>query len=255
MAKKQTTQEFLLDIFRDLRKRPDFPLEGIAKKVAFISTPRSGSTMFCDVLYRTGKCGHPMEWINTRYISAYAQLFQTQDIDITRYLEFVMRKTTSENGVFALNFHVEQHQEMLKHKVNIFDLGFDHCYYVYREQKLDQAYSLARASLTDQWTADTSGSRKIEGKIGRARILKALVHVAASEEFYEQQLRSRVTGEFAYEDFRDLGKTTAYASIFKDLGLNPESVAVSTDMKRQQRGQASEELAALKAYLDPAMAG
>ena len=68
-----TTEERLIDIFSDIDKHPDFPIKEITKKVAIVSTPRCGSSMFCDVLRNTDRVGDPKEWINKRYLSAYSK--------------------------------------------------------------------------------------------------------------------------------------------------------------------------------------
>ena len=123
--KSKTTDEKLLDLFSDLDKQHDFPVRELQKKVAIISTPRCGSSMFCDILRKTGVIGTPLEWVNMRYLGAYSKYFELNNIDMSQYLDFIYRKTTSPNGIFAINFHIEQYVEMLKHKFNIFDLNFD----------------------------------------------------------------------------------------------------------------------------------
>lgn len=249
MGKK--TDERLRDLMRQLEARADFPLEKVHKKVAIISTPRSGSSMFCDILHNTELCGEPREWINMRYLDAYARVTGTKNIDITAYLHFIIRKTTSANGIFAINFHVEQHQAMLKHKVDIFDLGFDRCYYVYRRQKALQAYSLARASVTDQWSADTEPAREAEEELGFSRILGAMTHLAQSEAFHERHLKSRVDRAFFYEDFSRVGETRAYQAVFDDLEVEVAGLNPRTGLARQRASDMPAELERLRAYLWP----
>ncbi len=82
-----TTDELLMDLFSDLDGRPDFPVKDIRKKVALVSTPRCGSSMFCDILKRTEKVGDPREWINPRYVEAYGKYFGLNNIDLGQYLE------------------------------------------------------------------------------------------------------------------------------------------------------------------------
>ena len=90
-----TTEERLIDIFSDIDKHPDFPIKEITKKVAIVSTPRCGSSMFCDVLRNTDRVGDPKEWINKRYLSAYSRYFgiNIKDVDFSKYLDFIFRKT------------------------------------------------------------------------------------------------------------------------------------------------------------------
>ena len=40
---KTTTDDRLVDVFRNLEERPDYLIKNIEKKIAIISTPRCGS--------------------------------------------------------------------------------------------------------------------------------------------------------------------------------------------------------------------
>jgi LPS sulfotransferase NodH len=248
----KTTEEKLYEVFSNLDRRPDFPVEKIRKKIAIVSTPRCGSTMFCDTLKNTGMMGFPKEWINMRYILAYSQYFNTKNIDLDQYLDFIYRKTTSSNGIFSINFHVEQHIEMLKHKFDVFSLNFDKSYYLYRKEKIDQAYSLARASISDQWSASTKASHEIEGDIGHNKILQALIHICDSEKYYEQNIKSSIDNEYYYEDFSLLKSTNAFSEIFEDLELDIPTTTLSTSMKKQSEKEGSLELKQFKKYLSSA---
>jgi len=88
----KTTDELLFDIFDKLKGKDDFPARSVRKRVAIISTPRCGSSMFCDVLRNTEYFGDPKEWINMRYVSAYAKLFDVKKIDINGYFDFLMQR-------------------------------------------------------------------------------------------------------------------------------------------------------------------
>ena len=98
---KLPAEEILLDLISDLDKRPDFAVEDIRKKVAFIATPRSGSTLFCRILEETGKVGNPREWINMNFMDVYLKYFNLSKIDMKQYLNFIARKTVSPNGIFS----------------------------------------------------------------------------------------------------------------------------------------------------------
>ncbi len=247
----QTTDDLLLSIFQDLNERPDFPVSDIRQKVAIISTPRCGSTFFCDVLHRTGLVGDPKEWINLRYLQAYAKLFGNNNIDIGRYLDFIFRKTTSPNGVFAINFHVSQHTEMLKHKFDVFSLGFDRIYYLYRRNKAEQAYSLAKAQLTDQWSADVKPLGDASATIDKTSIINSLLHISGSEDYYLANLHSKVGREFAYEDFSRLDQTPAFDEILTDLNIEDYEASWTSRMRQQRSKAENPQLVAFKKYLFP----
>lgn len=79
-------------------------------------------------------------------------MFNHKAFNFQNYLDFVLKKTTSLNGIFAVNFHVDQYQNLLRnHRIDLFKLNFDRVYYLSRRDKLGQALSLTKAIITDQW--------------------------------------------------------------------------------------------------------
>lgn len=247
-----TTDELLMDLFSDLDRRPDFPVKDIRKKVALVSTPRCGSSMFCDILKRTEKVGDPREWINPRYVEAYGKYFGLNNIDLGQYLEFIFRKTASSNGIFVINFHVEQYKEVLELlKFDVFSLNFDKSYYLYRKEKIDQAYSLAKATITDQWSSRTNAAVEVQGGIGRARILQALIHISDSDEYYNKNMKSRIDREYFYEDFSSLDTTSAFTEVLTDLEITDFEPSWATSLEKQRSREDLSELTILKEYLIP----
>lgn len=247
----KTTEEQLYERFIELDKRVDFPPENIQKKIAIISTPRCGSSLFCNVLKGTGLLGDPAEWLNMRYLKAYGQYTKNNNIDMNAYLEFVFRKTTSQNGVFAVNFHVEQYIELMKFKFDTLSLGFDHVYFLSRREKLDQAYSLAKASLTDQWSADAKSTHMVE-EIERSSIFNALTHIVTSEDFYQKNLKQHTSREFYYEDFSDLDTPVSFVEVLNDtLTELPEDIVFQSSMRKQRTSEQPASLLQFKQYLSP----
>lgn len=251
----KTTDERLLDLFSELDGREDFPVAEIRQKAAFLSTPRCGSSMFCDVLRNTGLAGNPREWINMRYIGAYSRYFGVTRVDLTGYLEFIFRKTTTRNGVFTINFHIGQYRELLGRNFDIYGIGIDRSYLLYRDAKLEQAYSLARATLTDQWSADTRPSMEAPERIGHGEILQALAQIVTAEEYCRASLAERIDRAFRYEDFSDLEHTGAFAQVLADLGVEAPDLRPETSLKRQREREAPPELASLRVFLCGETAG
>ena len=249
--KNRTTDERTMDVFSELDKRPDYPVTAIRQRVALISTPRCGSTMFCDILRNTGMVGHAEEWLNMRTLGAYSKYMGGDKINLGQYLDFILRKTTSSNGIFAINFHVSQHIDMMKNNFDIFKLGFDKIYYLYRKEKIDQAYSLAKAYLTDQWTTDTVGTREAPAQISRDRVIHSLLHIAQSEEYYSNNIKPVVTREYCYEDFSALDTTNAFTEVLDDLGLADIEPTWKTTLKKQSNHSDRSEVNDIKNYLFP----
>jgi LPS sulfotransferase NodH len=246
----KTTDEILYDLFADLdKKNEDTNFGPPQKKIAIISTPRCGSSLFCDLLRNTQQLGDPKEWINVRYLAAYSKYFDLQNIDFQQYLAFVIKKTTSNNGCFSINFHVSQYVYLKNKGFDIFKLNFDHVYALSRKDKLSQAYSLSKARITDQWSAATKKVSAIDQSIPTSHIFKSLAHIAESEELYEKDLKSKTTAEFVYEDFINLAETTAFEQIFNDCGIT-ENTDISSDFSKQRADGVPVELLKLKQYLD-----
>lgn len=184
-----------------------------------------------------------------RYLAAYSKYFGLQNIDLQQYLSFVIKKTTSKNGCFAINFHVSQYVYLKSKGFDVFKLNFDHVYALCRKDKLSQAYSLSKARITDQWSAATKKLSTIDQPIPTSHIFKSLAHIAESEELYEKDLKSKTTAEFAYEDFSNLAETTVFEQVFSDCGVT-ENTTISSDFSKQRAGGVPVELLKLKQYLD-----
>lgn len=252
--KQKTTDDMLVDVFSDLDKRPDFPVKEIRKKVAFVSTPRCGSSMFCDILLKTGMVGDPKEWINIRYLNAYAK-YLGKRLTISQYLDFIFRKTTSSNGIFSINFHVDQYLRMLgNNKFDVFTLNFDKSYYLYRKEKIDQAYSLAKAIITDQWSANAGPVNNAqEIMLGKRAMLESLLLIGEWEEYYHNVMKTRIDREYFYEDFSSLDTTSAFTEVLADLGISNLKQSWTTSLVRQRNDQDLSEIASLKEYLLPSL--
>jgi len=227
----KTTDELLLDLMSDLKSRNSRNSEMVSKKLLILSTPRSGSSLFCDVLTRTSQIGECQEWFNPRYIQAYAKLFGLTQVDFNEYTQFIIKKTIGSSGVFAVNMHIEQILQLKQSNINPLELGFDLIVYVSRRNKIKQAVSLARASLTDQWSTGTAG-RETPPEIPNSLIAQSLHHILESEQIYSNDLKQIVNEEFEYEDFQNLDTTLAYKAVLGLLGKSLEGT-IKTTLERQ----------------------
>ena len=227
----KTTDELLLDIMSDLNGRKSSDTSVVNKKLLILSTPRSGSSLFCDVLTRTSEIGECKEWFNPRYIQAYAKLFNLSQVDFNEYTQFITKKTIGPSGVFAVNMHIEQILQLKQSNINPLDLGFDLIVYVSRRNKIKQAISLARASLTDQWSTGTAG-REAPAEIPNSLIAQSLHHILESEQIYSTDLKQLVHEEFEYEDFQNLDTNSCYDTVLGLLGKSWSGTAKTT-LERQ----------------------
>jgi LPS sulfotransferase NodH len=127
--------------------------------------------------------------------------------------------------------HIAQILELKKSNINPLDLGFDLIVYVSRRNKIKQAISLARASLTDQWLTGVAG-REASAEIPSSLIAQSLHHILESEQIYSTHLKQLVNKEFEYEDFQNLDTTAAYGTVLDLLGKS-WSGSAKTTLERQ----------------------
>ena len=155
-------------------------------------------------------------------------------------------------GFFQIKIHVDQHEAMTKHNLDLFSINFDKCYYLYRKEKISQAYSLAKAQLTNQWTSEHKAQDTKEGKIDNTKIIKALLHISRCEDFYSNHLKKYTDREYCYEDFSSFNTTNAFTEILQDLEIGDAELSFATSLKKQRSHDDLSEIARLKEYLLPA---
>lgn len=250
----KTIDERLYGLFEELRDKP--ARKGPpTKKVALISTPRCGSKFFCETLAGTGKFGYPAEWVNPSYINAYVRVFRPANLNLAEYFDFIVSRTTSENGLFALNFHVNQYVEWQKQGIDLLTIGFDRIYGLRRKDKLAQALSYAKAEASGQWRAsDKPQVGTAAARITMPMIIEALHRLSRMDEFYETHLEKFVHQHFFYEDFST--DASCFHEVLRDCGVDHrEAAGFACDMQIQ-RGESDRELLdRLRAYLGCGLPG
>lgn len=170
------------------------------RRIAIVSTPRSGSTWFCEMLGRTGSFGVPEEWLFPPMVNTYQALRQGQSFDIAAYLKYIEERTTTPNGIFTINFPINQYQFLRGRGLDLLKLRFDKLIYLSRKDKIAQAYSFSKAGMTGQWRSYFKPSCPIAPQeISAARVVHALQLICDWEEFYEANLRQKMDLELVYE--------------------------------------------------------
>ena len=187
-------------LFRRLADRPDYV--GMPKrKIAFLSTERSGSSFLCDALDKTGQFGIPDEYFSLKYMNTWAQLngIEESAFDMSRYIQFLFAKTTSSNGIFSVKIHAYQHAQLKKLGLEFFGIGFDHVYKITRRDKISQAYSFAKADLSKAWQ---SGDKPMAQPEVRFTEMSRYLQVLADYDNYMSTNTDRFSTEtLVYEDF------------------------------------------------------
>lgn len=239
------TDAKLNQLFSALNNRRSLGIKPTTK-VAIISTPRCGSSLFCERLGSTSQLGEPREWFNRRYLQAYQAEMGGGKINLTGYINWLIEKTTSSNGVFSVNFHVNQYMDWKKNGVDLLRLDFDYIYRVYRADRLSQAYSYAKARLTDQWSASSTASVALDEGVPYPKVIKSLMDIAVQDQFYQTHLADQVRREYCYEIFCE--NDDPYREVLEDIGC--QSVPLIAPERRVQRTSRDEkELTRIKNYI------
>lgn len=148
---KEVTTARLRAIVKEVCARP--LRTGPIRKYAIVSTPRVGSTLLASCLAATGALGWPLEWFNARYVQEFVEILGHMSGD--DFVEMLIRRTASANGIFGVNFHVSQYLDWKERGFNLLSLGFSKVYWMERSDRISQAYSFAKALKTDLWSKDS----------------------------------------------------------------------------------------------------
>jgi LPS sulfotransferase NodH len=122
-------------------------------RVSFVvcALPRSGSSLLCELLARTELAGAPSEFFDHNQMNEFRRVWRIDTLD--DYLDALLAKKTSPNGVFGCKVHYHQLVDALggRHVGTVFPNL--HLVYISRRDRVRQAVSFAKASQTEQWTS------------------------------------------------------------------------------------------------------
>jgi LPS sulfotransferase NodH len=113
--------------------------------------PRSGSSLLCELLAATEMAGAPTEFFDLNQMNEFRRIWGSTTLD--EYLDALLAKKTSPNGIFGIKAHYHQLARVLK------DVELDawlpnlHLVYIRRKDHVRQAVSFALATQTEQWTS------------------------------------------------------------------------------------------------------
>jgi len=161
----------------------------------------------------------------------------------------VMKKTSSANGLFTMNFHVEQYIWWKQRGVDLLKLRFDRIYFIRRKDRIAQALSLVKAKYTNQWSSNVTPSRIVDvEQIKNSVILHALHALSLEEEYFKDNLALQVRRNYYYEDF--LQGDECFREVLADCGVTLEDDFVFTcDREIQRNDRDVARIAELKSYL------
>lgn len=227
-------------------------------------TPRSGSTLLCEMLAASGVAGRPHSFYRQQSITHwadrwgvdYADGVDTKDFD-HRYLSAMRREGTAGTGIFGVRVmwvsvaeastRLERVQGGTADIAERFEHAFGPVLYIHltRNNKVAQAVSLLRAERSGLWhlSADGSvleGANKPEAVAYDADRLAAIVAEresddAAWEQFFAERRIEPL--RLVYETMT-LDPQNALAAILTALGRDP-SIASTVPVKTAKMGDAT----------------
>jgi LPS sulfotransferase NodH len=229
VAKNQTCKPWQLELFRTLAKNNPVDPKEIHTTVCVLSTPRCGSTLFCDVLNNTGLLGWIEEWFNAEYFCAWRQATGI-DFTLEAYLKWVIAHS-SRNGVWGVKWHIAQvHWMQKKFKFDRESIKFDHCFYLRREDKIAQAVSMAKALKSNQFRSYEACQNNELPQLHE--IANALYVITDHEECYETKYKQSGDVELWYEQYAN-GNEEFFDGVLERLGIDAPD-AYHANVKKQR---------------------
>ena len=171
-----------------------------AKAVMVASLPRSGSTIFCEHMWRTGCLGAPMEYpaIPNRF-ELYRRLGSENSSDYWRKVQAVR---TSPNGVFSYKMFINNLLNISREHPDLYrEMQSTHIVYFTRADLLGQAISHSRALRSGIWFAGVNRDVRID--YDEKHIDKCLKNIIEQKLFWEELFRASgsTVHRVLYEDF------------------------------------------------------
>lgn len=140
------------------------------RTIVLCATPRTGSTLACDVLAGTGRLGFPKEPFADVAIGACADAWDvpTLDEDPHRYLRAAFTNATTPNGICAVKLMWDDVSRLARaedrHEADVFDCFIDPvALLVTRRDRLAAAISQHRAEQTGEWSTAATEHRPTPG--------------------------------------------------------------------------------------------
>ena len=210
------------------------------------STPRSGSTLLCDLLKQTGVAGRPNSFYRAQSIAEYAEDFgltPSASLDFERcYLAAVIKKGTGETGIFGIRLHALSLFELLGRLAMLYPeqrtdadrlaAAFGTPLYIRlrRHDKVAQAISRVKAEQSGLWHRHVDGAERERVKPPEAPVYDAAKLRAYIDEVVEQEAlwdawakdQNITPLDIGYEELSANPKATL-AKILEALGRDPEA--------------------------------
>jgi LPS sulfotransferase NodH len=207
-------------------------------------TPRSGSTLLCDLLKQTGVAGRPDSYYRLPSIPDFVQRFGIapgEGLDFERrYLAAVIEAGTADTGMFGLRVHALSILDLLGRLAMLYpaeptdrariDAAFGMTIYLRlrRHDKLAQAISRLKAEQSGLWHRHADGGAREQVKPYEAPVYDAARLMALIDETLEHEAvfdawaagQGIMPVDVSYEDLSADPKATL-AKVLGALGRDP----------------------------------
>ncbi len=225
-----------IDMFKLLAAQPD-DTRGVEQSLLILSTPRCGSTLFCEALNNSRQLGVADEWLNYEYFVTWTDVLSLDHFDLQEYINWITRKTLRDTGVLVIHQHIGQVISMNNDfGLSLQSLDFKQTVYLSRRNKIAQAVSLAKAFSTNQFRSYEDVTDV--ANLSFSAIAKALKSITDFDMFAHNNLRTFIDYEWAYEDFKCIGSVSTrphecYKTILKEFGKLPQAYYSAGNLKKQ----------------------
>lgn len=213
------------------------------RTVVLCATPRTGSTLACDVLAGTEQLGYPKEPFAEVAVPACAEAWgvPTLDEEPERYLRAAFTNGTTPNGICAVKVMWEDVHRLAgavdRHAADVLDCFVDPvALLVTRRDKLAAAISQHRAERTGEWSSADPGVRPEPGEpdLDRVSVLHDAQHDGAEQWRALVAAAAVPTAEVVYEEVAgDPGRIALVAARLVGVELDGGS-AVRTRLQVQR---------------------
>lgn len=193
----------------------DLPLVRAPSRTYVVaSTPRTGSTLLCRLLWDIGRVGAPKEYLNPmqmrdwevrlgesglrRFVCGFLRgpavgllgKRRWRPDELQRYVERIRARRTSADGLFGLKLHRHHFEQFFVSSERSLEavLSPQHWVFLRREDRIAQAVSWARAIQSGRWATHQKFSLPVAYR--RSQIQRLVSLIAAQEDAWEGFFRA-----------------------------------------------------------------
>lgn len=142
----------MVDLPKLYGEKFDFPRwDGCVEEYAIAATPRTGSTYLSLKLWQLGCAGAPLEYLNPPFMRILDERFKSNR-DLRALWNMVRKYRTSPNGIFGYKIFMQNYVDIGKYNPSFLRrICPPKIIYLFRQDKISQAVSYARAIQSKIW--------------------------------------------------------------------------------------------------------